>query len=629
MTPAALDSTYLFLPLCKIINDSNRLTYNVDCNYDVIVSLSYQERRYDVHRYFVAKLSGKYKKGYERKRNEFGFYPMPDESEGRRNKDQLYADLRSGAGAREIEQKYIRSQISFDDLEKVEEQGFANNISTIIDEAANQERYDVQRYFEPKLPWSKLDDYWWMQEEYGIRETPSSKIIRELREVILRDLNRGVSAETIESTSVPRNFKSRTDAFGKYDLAQLHYSIIKLANKTKRFDVQTYFRDKLDGEALKLYHARVLKGEFSMPKNQAKAVVSLDKHSDLRPKKATPQVRQSTRPKLVLVDYDSLLVEKRRAIDSSRNEVNRYNMLGNTIRAMNGNAMAAEMQVSWHQARVDALESEYSELERKAREQDRQVARSRVRRNSENAPRTQIGDSPKDVANRIAANGARERLKSNRTLAKIYRRQGNDRAAAQVEQLISLDKLALAKVDDGSFNRGGSQINADRIDDGTCSPLPPRCERASRKGQEFTDGIRTQGVLDSASAGVCAFMVTAEVNQYCASEYRALGKMSCVSQLEAQVRINETAIRQATRVAQTASINQLRLKCSWESSAQSVRFERPVRPVTSKLGNQHQGHITSDSINAGEDIRQSGRQSTPNGRHDSKCRHGPNAVKCF
>ncbi len=100
-----------------------------------------------------------------------------------------------------------------------------------------------------------------------------------------------------------------------------------------------------------------------------------------------------------------------------------------------------------------------------------------------------------------------------------------------------------------------------------CSPPPPGCQRANDRATQFINRLQAggvSGIVDAASQQYCTLLIGIEVNNFCAAEYRRIGKANCASLLTQQSAQYRQALPQTEAAASAASIRNARNKCSFE-----------------------------------------------------------------
>jgi hypothetical protein len=98
-----------------------------------------------------------------------------------------------------------------------------------------------------------------------------------------------------------------------------------------------------------------------------------------------------------------------------------------------------------------------------------------------------------------------------------------------------------------------------------CEPVPSTCKRAQDRGMQLLNEFpRTSGIADSASKAYCALLIGVEVNNYCAQEYRRLGKADCARVLDQQTAEYRRTMGQVQQTVSASSASGVRQKCKWE-----------------------------------------------------------------
>ena len=101
--------------------------------------------------------------------------------------------------------------------------------------------------------------------------------------------------------------------------------------------------------------------------------------------------------------------------------------------------------------------------------------------------------------------------------------------------------------------------------DACATYMPQSCKDASASGIELVNSFQhSGGMTGNASQLYCIYLVGIEVNEYCARQYRAIGRHDCADLSEQQAEVYRGALPRVRAAIDAVSASGIRETCSWE-----------------------------------------------------------------
>lgn len=134
-----------------------------------------------------------------------------------------------------------------------------------------------------------------------------------------------------------------------------------------------------------------------------------------------------------------------------------------------------------------------------------------------------------------------------------------DTAAA----LAFLGGMAQGYLEHKGYRSGGSSIGsiARGQSGGGCTPLPPRCHRASNAGTARINRLRQSGISGAARNQYCAYKIGIRSNEICAQEYRSRQQWRCAKLSQKQADAYRSALPRLRTIYQRSSETGSVLSC--------------------------------------------------------------------